>query len=409
MQKHFKSVIYFQSLVVVLGTALIFLFFAIAVACSSEVKIEENDKKQKVQIEILQQTNCLETFENFSRGDVYQNHEFWNDNVKPSVPWSVYASSPVTDDSTGSIRFIRSHNTKTKYDNTEIWIESGSREELQVYSVKLDSWETVSLEVIGTDRIVNDFFLADDGTIWGRTYWTIDNKMTLLSRLNEETREFERVYELHKGRLLELDSDGVFWMLVDGDGLYTFDTESDSYSRVIDFPHIFAEEMTITDQGDIYFIVVDKEDPRWDPFYPQLYPGSFLRFSKKTGELEEISLPEESWPLREGTLYDTGNQLWLDAVGYFDIETESWHPLYPDLSIYFSGDIFWGSPSLVLKDSYGIYWFALVFHRPIGTAWYDPVSGNGCMFTTSLSPIAEDRDHNLWMYLDGDLYTWQRH
>ncbi|MFO7681974.1 MAG: hypothetical protein R6X34_18170, partial [Chloroflexota bacterium] len=163
------------------------------------------------------------------------------------------------------------------------------------------------------------------------------------------------------------------------------------------------------DQGDIYFLMDDGSamGTRQDPD-PQLNPGALFHFSSKTSLFEELHFPAEPWPQRRGTLYVVDNQLWIDAIGYFDLTSETWHLLYSDLLAHVSNDLFWGSPELLLKDSYDIYWFALYPDFGIGMAWYDPVSGEGCMFTTHWSTMVEDLDRNLWMYSDGNLYVWRR-
>ena len=39
-----------------------------------------------------------------------------------------------------------------------------------------------------------------------------------------------------------------------------------------------------------------------------------------------------------------------------------------------------------------------------GTAWYDPETGEGCMFTNIHGTIIEDDEQVLWMLLDEKLY-----
>lgn len=376
------------------------------VACHSQ---KAADDSRDNYIELLHQSACLATFETFSRGDIFRDHELRSANIEPSVPWTVQAPVPIPDNSAGTVYFIRYSSNEAKYDNSEIWVSIGQERELYVYLLDLDRWETVSQKVVGTDRIVDELFLANDGTVWGGSYWTIDDENTLLSRLNEETRRFEPVYTFDQSGLLELGPNGAFWLLTHGDGLYTFDTKSNTFTRVIDSSSGLVRDMVMTDQGDIYFVIDDGHltDQMQYP-YPYFDQGSLMRFSSKTSMFEEVPLPEETWPRRWGTLYVADNQLWIDAVGYFDLERETWHPLYSDLSVYFSGDMFWGSPRLMLKDSYDIYWFALGSEYASGTAWYDPVSGEGCMFTTRFSRMVEDLDRNLWIYSAGNLYVWRR-
>ncbi len=381
---------------------LLLLSLTTIVACSPQ---KAADDSRDDYIELLHQSACLATFETFSRGDIFRDPELRSANIEPSAPW-VQVPVPTPDNFAENVYFIRYPNNEAKYDNSEMWISTGRDRDFYVYLLDLDRWEMVSRKVVDTDRIVDELFFADDGTVWGRSYWTIDHENTLLSRFNEETRRFEPVYTFQRTGFFELDPNDVFWLTQNG-SLYTFDTKSNISTRVIDYPSGVVTDMVMTDQGDIYFVIVDGTDQTQYP-YPYFDQGSLMRFSSKTSMFEEVPLPEETWPRRWGTLYVADNQLWIDAVGYFDLERETWHPLYSDLSIYFSGDIFWESPRLMLKDSYDIYWFALGSEYASGTAWYDPVSGEGCMFTTYFPGMVEDLDRNLWMGSGGNLYVWRR-
>jgi hypothetical protein len=39
-----------------------------------------------------------------------------------------------------------------------------------------------------------------------------------------------------------------------------------------------------------------------------------------------------------------------------------------------------------------------------GTAWYNPETGEGCMFTSFSARITEDDQQQLWMFAGGKLY-----
>ena len=44
-----------------------------------------------------------------------------------------------------------------------------------------------------------------------------------------------------------------------------------------------------------------------------------------------------------------------------------------------------------------------------GTAWFDPVTREGCWFTSEAGPLAEDPAGNLWLLIDGVLYSTWKH
>lgn len=405
-------------------TQIVFCLFLTTIsACYSQ------ETEQTHQVDLLRDSACYATFKDFSQGKIYHdphNRNLFKSGQKPTSPWTVHASLPNNKNVFRNIKFIRYPKQKPE-SNAEIWMDGHYSQDIAVYLLESDEWKFVSKKVVGTDISIRDVYLANNGTIWGSNDWsstkTAENQGALLSQYNENTRRFEPVssafniplplkfpQDLAYVRIqVALDSNDVFWFAVDGDALYTFDTSSKIFKKVIDLPLMFTFSMVVTAAGDIYLgnndrSITDKMGP-----YKHMDPGSLMRYSNKTGQLTEVVLPNELWPHRGLELYEADNQLWINSVGYLDIQTETWRPLYSDLSVYFSGGVIWGSPHLILRDSYGIYWFRLNYDElNHGLAWYDPVSDTGCMFTDSVATIQEDLQSNLWMVDEGSLYMLKR-
>jgi hypothetical protein len=70
----------------------------------------------------------------------------------------------------------------------------------------------------------------------------------------------------------------------------------------------------------------------------------------------------------------------------------------------------WASPSPILESSDGRIWFSNNWDGGIwylGTAWYDPYTGEGCMFTNLPASLVEDSTQRIWMVAGGELYSVQ--
>ena len=65
-----------------------------------------------------------------------------------------------------------------------------------------------------------------------------------------------------------------------------------------------------------------------------------------------------------------------------------------------------GTPEIMLESSNGVLWFDRFTDNSQvdGTAWYNPETGQGCMFTNLVSTIAEDANHTLWFVARERLY-----
>jgi len=83
--------------------------------------------------------------------------------------------------------------------------------------------------------------------------------------------------------------------------------------------------------------------------------------------------------------------------------------LYPDTEKYFEniGNPTFATPHLMLESSNGLLWYKKYLDMGInheGTAWYDPRTGQGCMFTNLAVNIIEDSKQQLWLVANGELY-----
>jgi hypothetical protein len=110
-------------------------------------------------------------------------------------------------------------------------------------------------------------------------------------------------------------------------------------------------------------------------------------------------------------LVDHRGRLWLGAMGYMETDG-SLYLLHPDAPMVWenrSEFLYWSPPTLLLESSNGLLWYSEYHDMSLlgeGTAWYDPETGEGCLFTNVASNVVEDEDKQLWMVADGKLYRY---
>jgi hypothetical protein len=135
-----------------------------------------------------------------------------------------------------------------------------------------------------------------------------------------------------------------------------------------------------------------------------------FKFLPDKGDTLLIEYPEHvaNWPLASGLLVDHTGQLWLGAIGYRDLEG-NWNLMYrPYLNTYFDnlGQYMYAAPQILFESSDGKLWYNKYLDSAgyaEGTAWYDPATDTGCMFTNQSTNVVEDDEQQVWMVVNGIL------
>lgn len=408
------------------GMAFLFLFAVFTTSCISGVG---NPGISTDNVTGLPTMACYKTFHEFA----YEvtDSDFPMTPLLPTSPWqveAVFSSSPEEDDHSSfpglEVAFARSVN-----ESYEIWLSMPTKHlkddrSILVYQLASKEWQFIPDVIPGTDVFISDIYLTSDGTIWGRNKWewgdVRPNSGPILSRFNEQTRQFE----FAPGALeipytdeqqfvnveIVVDQQDAFWLFVEDGGLYRYDPISQKTTKQIDLPGINGTSPVLSVDGSIYF-----EDHNYEKYASNnpsfsIFKQMLFQFIPETGELLELEIPSEPWPIFGGMFVTRLGQLWLGSVGYREPEG-NWHLVYPDTSLYFAhaGEIAWISPNIMLESSNGILWFKKYIDsglRNEGTAWYDPETGEGCMFTNIPANIIEDSQQQLWMFADGKLYRY---
>ncbi len=341
--------------------------------------------------------------------------------VPPLSPWKLDTPLPKGRELGNYIQLIRNINGYT-----EIWLEgptetiSGeTKYEFLIYRTDIEKWKIISAEIENSGVSVGRLFIAKDSSLWGQTgsstfdIWHLKDK-SALSKYNEENQRFEFVNTAQAiladknektsfpyWSILLQDTNGIFWILVHKDAIYSFDPVSHQTKRHVDIPESLILEAEISPSGDIYYI---------EDWHKLAYPISSVtemplyKFSPQTGKTERVHIDLEPWPLFSNIKFDRNGRLWLDGIGFREPNGE-WYelqrsPVFVTNKIESSVDNRWKPPLILMESSDGRIWF----RSSNGTVWLDLEQRKWCWFTTYQSNIVEDSDHNLWMIADGKLY-----
>jgi hypothetical protein len=391
--------------------------------------------------------SCLRSFHEFA----YTTWDLLNGKVGnaqmllPPPPWQIEVAIPVQQiEGYYSPHTIEAVLVRSTNEGQEIWIAQGvsskslSQNDTIVYTIyrpTSHSWESVSADIDGTKYYASDLFLTADGSVWGSIageYHQGDpvpvESVPVLSKFDEHTQRFEfapNVLEIvptvpddpklgwfpYFARIdIVLDKKrNIFWIFAENDGIYRYDPTTMVTQKWLDLPDLkVSSRLALSPNGSIF--VKDFRLERMTEPYFHLYEGSLYQFFPDTREFMQLEMPDEPWPAFSGWLVDRSGKLWLGTVGYRESDG-SWRLLHPDPAEYFehAGDQAWSPPYLMLESSDGLLWYQKFLDmgpRYEGTAWYNPKTGEGCMFTNLAVNIIEDSERQLWLAADGKLYKY---
>lgn len=347
--------------------------------------------------------------------------------VLPGPPWQIEAvipgreGKPYHDFTDFQLMLAR-----TKNGEQEIWLHKApdyrsgsliSETAFLIYRPASQTWEEISAKIGDTNLDVKDLFITNDGTLWGGIWWSQDPpypmKAPVLGKFDESNRRFESaaggleisLADAEGGVIttptIMLDKEDIFWLFVRQDGIYHYDPKTGVLDKRADLPDTktYAIHTALSSDDSIYF-----------QMYPTHSKEFLFQFSPITGEILPVKVPDESWSKHAGMLVDSKGRLWLGAMGYLDTNGH-WRLIHPHPRENFehSGPL-WTPPTLIFESSNGLLWYAEyqdMERRGEGTAWYDPETGEGCLFTNLASYIVEDSEKQLWMVADGKLYRYQ--
>jgi hypothetical protein len=381
-------------------------------------------------------TECVKSFHEFAYSGLESSRDGEVEKILPSLPWQIEAAVPIRQIEGYFISSIDTEIIRSIGGYQEIWVtenlfatESGFKNKniFVVYQLNLQKWKTILADVEDKGLFVKDLFVTNDGSVWGKIVWdTIRGqsdykKVPVLSKFNESTQRFEfakgvleipweQDYSTHfPWPEIVLDNNGVFWIFAKNNGIYRYDPVAQRTEKQADLLDLNVTQAALSPDGSIYFEIFSEKIYSKESFF-RLSDGMLFQFIPKTKEIVPLNIPDEPWPVFSGMLADSMGRLWLGAISYRESDGE-WKRIHPDPQEYFkhAGDIYWTTPTLMLESSDGVLWYRKFLDldlRVEGTAWYDPQTGEGCMFTNVAANIIEDSDRRLWMVVDGKLYKY---
>lgn len=361
---------------------------------------------------------CLQPFSTFAyQGPV--DRSFQSEVILPQ--WQLESQTPpqLAEGLSSQVELVRSSN-----DTKEVWVSMNTQ--FGVYRPASRKWTYVSRIVRNTDMIADHLFVTSSGALWGRTNrdWSQEHSVTkgipVLSKFSESTQEFELVEEtaitslnlalepIRRPQVL-LDDNDTFWIIVEKNGIFHYSPMKHSIERVAELLDDFELSQAVLSQdGSIYLRRFEwAEKNRF-----RLPKDLLFKLSPATAKLETVTMPNQEWPVFSGMLVDRVGRLWLGSIGYRDVDL-TWHLIHPAPQEFFdlvdSGgySYLWAPPELILESSNGVLWFRRYLDTSgwaEGTAWYNPKTGEGCLFTNQAANVVEDKEEQLWLLVDGKLY-----
>ncbi|NIT61335.1 MAG: hypothetical protein GWN00_35555, partial [Aliifodinibius sp.] len=257
--------------------------------------------------------------------------------IPPGPPWQDEGTVLGYENDTFRFGDVSIELARTNNEDQEIWIFERPFESFDgtiikegaflIYHPKSQTWGEVSAKIGDTSLVVRDLFITKDGTLWGRLYnrkySMLPNEAPILSRFNETTQRFEAVpggfdvpitqdLQEHGGYVdvpaIVLDEQDNFWIFMQKDGIYRYDTKTGTLDRQTDLPatEIDLLDATLSIDGSIYFRII----------YPYRTKQFLFQFVPETGEMTSLEIPNQTWRLFSGMLVDREGNLWLGAMGY---------------------------------------------------------------------------------------------
>lgn len=342
--------------------------------------------------------------------------------VPPPSPWTAVEEMPEIDWEISRISLVV---TRYSGDEIELWFKQKERAESYkienadyyqyfIYQPSSKSWKTVPAQIENSDVFVGELFVSKDGSILGRNYWDfrLGRTYPLFSKFNEQTNSFEFIpgSEQVKSFTSErdrppfywsevvLDSNDIFWILVNFDAVYSFDLSTNQVNT-----HASLEDITVSlpvinpEAAKIYFKDVYKSPSTNNE-------GNFV-YLIETDNVAPDFPSIEPWPHYRNVLVGDSGRIWYGGIGWYDQNTDEWYTIHRSEIFITMGFVDirqnrWESPEILLESSDSRVWYRTYN----GIAWFDPETDEMCWITTYTSNIVEDADHNLWMIADDKLY-----
>lgn len=269
--------------------------------------------------------------------------------------------------------------------------------------------------------------------------------------INTESGEISELFHIKPKNRFYIDNDGIVWVLIsktnpenykDYHELLYFDEQAQKLVPVVDDEGILVSapiaDLDIGPDNDIWVVLSysyeNRQIYRFSPatgkataymepgiyssidvdnynnLYILRYDGFIQRYDSESGQVSEYKIPSYGYALSGGMAsfyFAEDDKVWLNDKMWFNNDMDFSDVYYVVRSPIFIGPspglmapYEWMEANLHAETPDGRYWFRSF----VGAAWFEPESGEWCMFTTSDSNILKDSEGNLWMTYDNSLY-----
>lgn len=330
--------------------------------------------------------------------------------VPPSSDWEAQTGLPEKD-SEATLQLIEH---QPGYD--VLWATSGDK--FLRFRTDTKQWNSLSFKIVPGGHTPYILFQDRTGQIWALGSFSSPRVVSpLFSRLNDKG-QFEFVSDLDNELTTDWWSDqaplvdkenGTFWMILNNRrkmALYSFDPNTKKAKLHLSGElNEFGGSLAMGQDGSIFLIKPNNGGIA--RYYPDNGTSeNFGVYYKFEGSLTDFFYPY-LFVDRAGNLW-IGDYVWIDFKNLTAEGDYTWHqiirsPLFISKYGNLRATYLWMRPRPMLQSSDGRIWFN---GGAAGLVWLDPQKGIWCKFTTIQSNILEDRDGNLWLLYDSNLYKY---
>ena len=294
----------------------------------------------------LMPTNeCIGSFERLA----YEWPDYENETpgkILPLEPWVEEADLP---DLSGvpyptnsyTVEMIRSLG-----DHSEIWLsnfdgrfydsEKAPFYRFLVYNTKTKEWDGISAETNYQGVYVGRLFTDRDGIIWGQNFYDGLHRqvnISFLSKFTAGTGQFEIIWDAQSIPVAShdptlpiwatayFDDERIFWVIVSGDGIYSYDTVTQKVEFLVTIPNVEIYATARAKNGSIY---ITSYPTAWYKNSIQKAGIKLFKLIPENNQISSVPWPTERWPSFAFMLSDSSDRLWFDAVGWHE-NNGRWH------------------------------------------------------------------------------------
>lgn len=308
-----------------------------------------------------------------------------------------------------------------------------SRSDNKIGIVNTSTNEYSNLDISASDGVVDE-----EGIAWLYSAGIINNKVNMF-RLTPDSDEIENITlstDLERGRINQLVAGkGKFWMIVQlGNlnwGIGSFDPNSQEvksenfvdlyegepskYLPDLELSGIYTDEEQLSLHVEFNGLAVDRDGNPYFAMQTQKGDVYIFKVEKNMGKSLIQHFPYSKLNIdldyfRKELFIDRNNRLWTSDYGWVNLTERD--DYYANSALLYRSPVFvtnefnpratvvWARPSPTAATEDGRVWYQS--YR--GAAWFQPETGEWCVFSTTHSKVLEDNDGNLWMVYDNDLY-----